>query len=322
MRALLILAIFIGSGFISIAHAQGAPASQCPDLSSTLRFGMTDAAAGGQVSELQRFLSSYYGLDPREYVTGYFGNLTRENVRRFQCERMQLCSGAEDTNGYGLVGPATRAAIRERCVSGPFQPQGGAPGAPIPPPTNAPPVTGWNPQTPGIGPSDSCVLDGVTVPSGGASVFYAVQTVTYPDTCGAYAQARSCVVGVLFGSPRFQYARCTQSGSPAPGTPPLTGWHPVNGTTTPGAPYAQASYGAWHPANGSSTPGSYAQSSYQSTPTTGASCVYSGATYVHNQLNNSGPGGFWLPMRCCNGEWRHSLGNAVGAPLCESPYWN
>jgi hypothetical protein len=68
-----------------------------------------------QVTELQHFLSDYYDLNPDDYVTGYFGRKTRNNVRKFQCETMNICSGDESTTGYGLVGRKTRDAIKAHC---------------------------------------------------------------------------------------------------------------------------------------------------------------------------------------------------------------
>jgi len=50
-------------------------------------------------------------------------------------------------------------------------------------------------------------------------------------------------------------------------------------------------------------------------------CTYAGASYEHDALNTTGPGGAWLPQRCCNGVWRSSLGNLIGAPVCSSPLW-
>lgn len=43
--------------------------------------------------------------------TEYFGSLTREALRRFQCDKGIICSGDESTTGYGLVGPRTRTAL-------------------------------------------------------------------------------------------------------------------------------------------------------------------------------------------------------------------
>ena len=88
----------------------------CPVLSQTLQFGMRDSQTSptGQVMELQKFLTAY-DLNPDDYVTGYFGRLTRDNVRRFQCEQFKICSGDEATTGWGVVGPRTRAAIAQKC---------------------------------------------------------------------------------------------------------------------------------------------------------------------------------------------------------------
>src|SRR5581483_6471175 len=115
--AILAIAFFIASPAPARAQDSG-PASQiyCPKLSQTLFFGMKDGQTNprGQVSELQKFLSDYYDLNPDDYVTGYFGRLTRDNVRKFQCEKGIICSGDEE-DGYGVVGPKTRNAISAAC---------------------------------------------------------------------------------------------------------------------------------------------------------------------------------------------------------------
>lgn len=43
--------------------------------------------------------------------TTYFGTLTREAVKKFQCAKNIVCSGDESTTGFGLVGPKTKAAL-------------------------------------------------------------------------------------------------------------------------------------------------------------------------------------------------------------------
>ncbi|MDP3645687.1 MAG: peptidoglycan-binding domain-containing protein, partial [bacterium] len=89
--------------FASLALAQdlGQTSSiYCPNLTITLQFGSRDSQTSGQVTELQKFLTDYYDLNPADYVTGYFGRLTRDNVRKFQCERMTICNGDEASTGY------------------------------------------------------------------------------------------------------------------------------------------------------------------------------------------------------------------------------
>jgi hypothetical protein len=41
--------------------------------------------------------------------------LTEAAVKRFQCAHMNLCSSSAATNGYGVVGPRTRAVITTQC---------------------------------------------------------------------------------------------------------------------------------------------------------------------------------------------------------------
>jgi hypothetical protein len=56
----------------------------CPKLSITMQRGARDVSYGGQVSELQKFLSDYYDIDPEEIVTGFFGRITQGYVQQFQ----------------------------------------------------------------------------------------------------------------------------------------------------------------------------------------------------------------------------------------------
>jgi peptidoglycan hydrolase-like protein with peptidoglycan-binding domain len=85
--------------------------SRCPRLTSTFSRGIgrtTDATTGGQVSELQRFLAGYSGLDTTNAVTGTFGPLTQRTVHRFQKEQGMPTTGS--------VGPMTRARIHALCA--------------------------------------------------------------------------------------------------------------------------------------------------------------------------------------------------------------
>lgn len=78
----------------------------CPVLTVSLVLGATDATTGGQVSQLQRFLSSRYGYGSN--INGYFGPEMQAAVAQFQ----------RDQNIYpvtGGVGPVTRAAITRLC---------------------------------------------------------------------------------------------------------------------------------------------------------------------------------------------------------------
>jgi hypothetical protein len=79
----------------------------CPNLSVNMSRGARDATTGGQVSELQRFLASYFGLNQSDIVTGYFGVMTQKYVVMLQ-----------EKNGlpaYGFVGASTRALIANLC---------------------------------------------------------------------------------------------------------------------------------------------------------------------------------------------------------------
>ncbi|MBN2094282.1 MAG: peptidoglycan-binding protein [Candidatus Zambryskibacteria bacterium] len=69
---------------------------------------------GAEVIKLQEFLVSrgYLTIPPgTDY--GYYGELTRTAVEKFQCTEGIICSGNELTTGYGMVGQLTRAAINK-----------------------------------------------------------------------------------------------------------------------------------------------------------------------------------------------------------------
>ncbi len=103
--------------YASFSYAATGTGAQCPHLTQTLQLGSRDASTGGEVTKLQRYLAEYYNLDSATYVTGYFGELTRQNVRRFQCEQLSICSGTESSTGYGVVGAQTRAKIAANCTA-------------------------------------------------------------------------------------------------------------------------------------------------------------------------------------------------------------
>jgi len=84
---------------------------QCPNLSRNLSRG----SRGEDVRQLQVFLMYKSRYLEAGNATGYFGSLTEAAVKKFQCENMNLCSGSAASNGYGAVGPRTRAAIILQC---------------------------------------------------------------------------------------------------------------------------------------------------------------------------------------------------------------
>lgn len=81
----------------------------CPKLSITMQRGARDVSYSGQVSELQKFLSDYYDIDPEEIVTGFFGRITQGYVQQFQRE--------QGLPSFGIAGSMTRAAIAKVCSS-------------------------------------------------------------------------------------------------------------------------------------------------------------------------------------------------------------
>lgn len=157
----------------------------CPSLYRTLRQGMS----GADVSSLQAFLASDALVYPEGAVTGYFGVLTQRAVERFQAKHGIASSGTPETNGFGLVGPATRVAIARAC--------GGTPSAPT--------VSGTTQIS-----QNSCSFGDITMAPGAVRAFYSRPTVPSGERCSSYLQVRQCVNGVLTGSAAFSHTTCSE----------------------------------------------------------------------------------------------------------------
>ncbi|OGE73786.1 MAG: hypothetical protein A3I07_02300 [Candidatus Doudnabacteria bacterium RIFCSPLOWO2_02_FULL_42_9] len=89
------------------------PVAVTGSITTILRMGMTSS----QVLTLQQILNktgftiSVSGPGSPGSETRYFGSLTREAVRKFQCAKEIVCSGDEATTGYGRIGPKTRSVL-------------------------------------------------------------------------------------------------------------------------------------------------------------------------------------------------------------------
>jgi len=79
-------------------------------ITSQLDFG----DRGTEVTELQTYLSTDANIYPSKLVTGYFGQLTKAAVERFQTVQGIVSNGTPATTGYGRVGPLTQAAINAK----------------------------------------------------------------------------------------------------------------------------------------------------------------------------------------------------------------
>jgi len=75
-------------------------------------------ARGSDVSSLQTYLATNASIYPSGLVTGYFGQLTKAAVERFQTANGIVSSGTPATTGYGRVGPITMAAINAQMNGG------------------------------------------------------------------------------------------------------------------------------------------------------------------------------------------------------------
>lgn len=86
-----------------------------PPASSGKKFvftrGLQRGANGADVRDLQEFLKRDAAIYPEGLVTGYFGPATERAVQRFQVKYGIASSGSPWTNGFGAVGPRTRAKL-------------------------------------------------------------------------------------------------------------------------------------------------------------------------------------------------------------------
>lgn len=87
----------------------------CPEFSRTLYRGVSDANTGGEVTKLQKVLTADPTVYPEGLVTGYYGSLTEKAVQRWQAKQGIVSSGSATVNGYGVVGPQTRARMIVAC---------------------------------------------------------------------------------------------------------------------------------------------------------------------------------------------------------------
>ncbi|MEK7505036.1 MAG: peptidoglycan-binding domain-containing protein [Patescibacteria group bacterium] len=84
--------------------------SNLPALVGPLSFGMKNNT---QVTLLQRLLATDPTLYPEGVISGYYGPLTREAVKRFQLRYGILNPVNSDPSLVGFAGPATRAKMNE-----------------------------------------------------------------------------------------------------------------------------------------------------------------------------------------------------------------
>lgn len=85
--------------------------SGCNVLDNNLQLGATDESTSGDVSQLQAFLGKDKSVYPEGMVTGYYGSLTLEAVKRWQEAHGIVSSGDPASTGFGYIGPRTRGEM-------------------------------------------------------------------------------------------------------------------------------------------------------------------------------------------------------------------
>lgn len=89
------------------ASTQASSVAGCAVLSGNLQVG----SEGGDVTKLQTFLSKDKTVYPEGIVSGYFGKLTEDAVRRWQAAHNVVATGTAASTGFGMVGPQTRGEM-------------------------------------------------------------------------------------------------------------------------------------------------------------------------------------------------------------------
>jgi peptidoglycan hydrolase-like protein with peptidoglycan-binding domain len=193
-------------GQASVAPTQ-TTSTLCIDIPVDLKPNYFDIGGPGPISRLQEFLKA--SGDYSREITGYYGPVTTAAVQKWQARHGLVSSGSPESNGYGAVGPRTRAAMRgamcENSVSGSSNTQ-----ATIIPRTATTPVQVPTPVV--ITPEHpSCLFGGAVVPSGSSVRGYSRATVAPTESCEQYSVVRTCNAGTLTGSPTYAYSACTRS---------------------------------------------------------------------------------------------------------------
>ncbi|KKU79468.1 MAG: hypothetical protein UY04_C0008G0008 [Parcubacteria group bacterium GW2011_GWA2_47_7] len=92
---------------VLVAFLSGASLASAATLTRSLDLGMS----GSDVTAIQTFLSTDLTLYPSGLVTGYYGQLTKAGIERFQARNGIVSGGTPETTGYGRVGPLTLATL-------------------------------------------------------------------------------------------------------------------------------------------------------------------------------------------------------------------
>lgn len=91
---------------LATASSSATSAGTVGTITISLRLGAKNA----QVKILQTFLMQK-GYLREGSLTGFFGKMTEQAVKKFQCDKGIVCRGNPHTTGWGSVGVKTRAAL-------------------------------------------------------------------------------------------------------------------------------------------------------------------------------------------------------------------
>lgn len=105
-RSLVVVGITFAASVVALALAFPFYANAA-FITQTLDLGDSNA----DVTTLQTYLSTNTIFYPEALITGYYGQLTKAGVERFQTSHGIVTTGTPETTGYGRVGPLTLAKL-------------------------------------------------------------------------------------------------------------------------------------------------------------------------------------------------------------------
>lgn len=93
------------------AALRGSSSPPAQTVSRAITRWLVLGSAGSDVQTLQTILKQKGYFPQEQSVTNYFGPITQGALRKFQCDKLQVCSGTPTTTGYGATGPRTRKQL-------------------------------------------------------------------------------------------------------------------------------------------------------------------------------------------------------------------
>ncbi|TSC86901.1 MAG: hypothetical protein G01um10148_6 [Parcubacteria group bacterium Gr01-1014_8] len=306
----------------TVASAQTGGTPFCPTLTQDMWYGSCDEniadsdcarhVTGDQVSQLQHFLMDYFHNPLGLWMSGFFGNKTKNYVTQFQSDY--------DVPTTGRVGPLTRAAIKQACGAT----------TPPPPPTNPPPAPtctlNANPSSITLGQSSTLTWSSTNATQGliisigsvdtsGSRTISPLQTTTYTGAFWGQGGAATCNTTVTVTPQTTTNASCWFNNKEVKDGESITAYQSATASS------GQQCLSESRMCTNGTLSGSYQYErcivQAASTTDTNNSCIANGQTYPHGSHHSCIPmptgTAYCIPGICQNGTW---VPSAPGAASC------